>query len=77
MKIVDFVNEKSSNDIISNTTISEDEVVASYGPPWSLFHTWWTFGDNLTIKSWDISHKCASHMVIFIENGPLIYVTNM
>ena len=36
-KIVDFEDRKSSNDIINNATMSDDEVVASYGPPRSLF----------------------------------------
>ena len=36
-KIVDFVDEKSSNDLINNATMNDDEVVASYGPPRSLF----------------------------------------
>ena len=35
-KIVDFEDKKSSNDIINNATMSDDEVVASYGPPRSL-----------------------------------------
>ena len=35
-KIVDFEDRKSSNDIINNATMSDDEVVASYGPPLSL-----------------------------------------
>ena len=37
MKIMDFDNENSLNDIIDNDTMSDDEVVASYGPPRSLF----------------------------------------
>ena len=36
-KIVDFVGRKSSNDIINNATMSDDEVVAFYGSPRSLF----------------------------------------
>ena len=31
-----FEGKKSSNYIINNDTISEDEVVASYVPPWNL-----------------------------------------
>ena len=34
---MDFEDRKSSNDIINNATMSDDEVVASYGPPRSLF----------------------------------------
>ena len=33
---MDFVDGKSSNDLINNATMSDDEVVASYGPPRSL-----------------------------------------
>ena len=33
---MDFIDEKSSNDLINNATMSDDDVVASYGPPWSL-----------------------------------------
>ena len=36
-KILDFVNGKFSNDISNNATMSDDEVVTSYGPPRSLF----------------------------------------
>ena len=36
-KIMDFDDEKSSYDVIDNSTMSDDEVVASYGPPWSCF----------------------------------------
>ena len=36
-KIEDFDRGKYSNDKINNATISDDEVVASYGPPQSLF----------------------------------------
>ena len=36
-EIVDFDDRKSSNVIINNATMSDDEVVASYGPPRSLF----------------------------------------
>ena len=36
-KIEDFDDGKSSDDTIINTTMSDDEVVASYGPPRSLF----------------------------------------
>ena len=36
-KIDDFDREKYSNNMINNATISDDEVVASYGPPRSLF----------------------------------------
>ena len=35
-KIVDFKDGKSSNNIINNATMNDDEVVASYGPPRSL-----------------------------------------
>ena len=35
-KIVDFDDENSSNEIINNATMSDDEVVASYKPPRSL-----------------------------------------
>ena len=35
-KIVEFEDRMSSNDIINNATMSDDEVVASYGPPRSL-----------------------------------------
>ena len=38
---MDFDDEKSSYDVIDNVTMSDDEVVASYGPPRSLF------GNNL------------------------------
>ena len=41
MKIVDFEDKKSSNDLINNATMSDDEVVASYGPPRSLFPLLW------------------------------------
>ena len=34
---MDFDDEKSSYDVIDNVTMSDDEVVASYGPPRSLF----------------------------------------
>ena len=34
---MDFVNGKFSNDVNNNVKISGDEVVASYGPPRSLF----------------------------------------
>ena len=37
-KIMDFDDGKSSDDIINNATMSDDEVVASYGPPRSLFY---------------------------------------
>ena len=33
---MDFEDERSSNDTINNATMSDDEVVASYGPPRSL-----------------------------------------
>ena len=36
-KIVDFEDGKSSNDVINNATMNDDEVVASFGPPRSLF----------------------------------------
>ena len=36
-KIDDFDKEIYLNDKINNATISDDEVVASYGPPRSLF----------------------------------------
>ena len=36
-KIVDFEDRKSLNDVINNATMSDDEVVTSYGPPRSLF----------------------------------------
>ena len=35
---MDFEDRKSSNDIINNAKMSDDEVVASYGPPRSLLH---------------------------------------
>ena len=35
-KIVDFVDGKSSNEIINNATMSDGKVVASYGSPRSL-----------------------------------------
>ena len=35
--MVDFEDKKSSNDVINNDTISDDEVVASYVPPRYLF----------------------------------------
>ena len=34
---MDIDDEKSSYDVIDNSTMSDDEVVASYGPPWSCF----------------------------------------
>ena len=34
---MDFDDEKSSYDVIDNATMSDDEIVASYGPPRSLF----------------------------------------
>ena len=36
-EIVDFEDRNSLNDIINNATMSDDEVVTSYGPPRSLF----------------------------------------
>ena len=36
---MDFKDKKSSNEIINNATISDDEVVASYGPPRSLLES--------------------------------------
>ena len=36
---MDFEDRKSANDIINNATMSDDEVVASYGPPRSLLDT--------------------------------------
>ena len=35
---MDFDEKKFSNDIINNAIMSDDEVVASYGPPRSLFY---------------------------------------
>ena len=37
MNMAVFEGKKSSNDIINNDTISDDEVVASYVPPRYLF----------------------------------------
>ena len=36
---MDFEDEKSSNDIINNATMSDDEVVAFYGPRGPCFLT--------------------------------------
>jgi len=36
-KIEDFDEGKSSDNTINNARVSDDEVVASYGPPRSLF----------------------------------------
>ena len=51
MKIMDFDNEKSLNDIINNDTMSDDEVVASYVPPRYLFLKMTSRFLNNTIKT--------------------------
>ena len=35
--MANFEDKKSSNDVINNDTVSDDEVVASYVPPQYLF----------------------------------------
>ena len=47
---MDFDDEKSSYDVIDNVTMSDDEVVASYGPPRSLLLNQVTFLMRLCIS---------------------------
>ena len=46
--MANFEDKKSSNDVINNDTISDDEVVASYVPPRYLF----TFPNSGLFFSW-------------------------
>ena len=48
-----FEGKKSSNDIINNDTMSDDEVVASYVPPRYLFlykWQWWQIVHSPTVS---------------------------
>ena len=50
---MDFDDDKSLNDKINNATMSDDDVVASYGPPRFLFYS------TVSIDGW--SHLKNAH----------------